>query len=87
MAGLCAVLMLYIVLISLGLVSWGKLAGGFDNHDPKDITRIACEVRVDPSRDGRFLHSGFFFYAGNFGMRGLFALVARLLKRTFSAAI
>lgn len=44
MAGLCVVLMLYIALISLGLVSWGKLADGFDNHELKDITRMACEV-------------------------------------------
>lgn len=57
MAGLCVVLMLYIVLISLGLASWGKLADGFDNHDPKDITRIACEVSYSPLVAQRYFFS------------------------------
>lgn len=46
MAGLCTVLMLYLVLISLGLASWGKLVEGFDQNDPEHIIRIACEVRM-----------------------------------------
>lgn len=44
MAGLGAVLMLYLVLISLGLVSWARLADGFDPDDPEGLVRIACEV-------------------------------------------
>lgn len=44
MAGLCVVLMLYLVLISLGLASWAKLADGFDPNDPEALVRIACEV-------------------------------------------
>ena len=48
MAGLGAVLMLYLVLISLGLASWGKLVEGFDPDDPEGIIRIACEVRRCP---------------------------------------
>ncbi|CAM9197745.1 unnamed protein product [Ectocarpus sp. 12 AP-2014] len=46
MAGLGAVLMLYLVLITLGLVSWARLANGFDPDDPEGLVRIACEVGV-----------------------------------------
>ena len=41
MAGLCAVLLLYLVLISLASATWVQLSDGFD---PDDTTRIACEV-------------------------------------------
>ncbi|CAM9337449.1 unnamed protein product [Ascophyllum nodosum] len=41
LAGLCVVLCLYMVLISLALVTWSRLAGGVD---PEEMTRIACEV-------------------------------------------
>lgn len=41
MAGLCVVLLLYLVLISLALATWGKLSDGFDEHK---TTKIACQV-------------------------------------------
>ena len=41
MVGLCAVLLLYLVLICLASVTWARLSDGFD---PAEITRIACEV-------------------------------------------
>lgn len=43
MAGLCAVLSLYIVLICLASATWVRLLDGFDESQ---ITRIACEVGV-----------------------------------------
>lgn len=42
MAGLCAVLLLYLVLICLASATWAQLSDGFDTEE---ITRIACEVR------------------------------------------
>lgn len=44
MAGLCAVLSLYIVLICLASATWVRLLDGFDESQ---ITRIACEVRFN----------------------------------------
>lgn len=58
MAGLGAVLMLYLVLISLGLASWAKLVQGFDPNEPEQIIRIACEVTDEPFS----LHRIFFFF-------------------------
>lgn len=60
MAGLGAVLMLYLVLISLGLVSWARLADGFDPDDPEGLVRIACEVR-GPSFCAACRAQSFFF--------------------------
>lgn len=42
MAGLCVVLLLYVVLISLAGATWARLWEGFD---PEETTRVACEVR------------------------------------------
>lgn len=41
MAGLCAVLSLYLVLICLASATWAQLSDGFDEEE---TTRIACEV-------------------------------------------
>lgn len=42
-SGLCAVLALYVILISLAAVVWANLSEGFD---PDDLVLIACEVGV-----------------------------------------
>lgn len=41
-SGLCVVLLLYVVLISLAIVTWAELWEGFGEDEN---TRLACEVR------------------------------------------
>lgn len=50
-AGLGVVLTLYVVLVSLAMTAWVKLARGFD---PDDTTRIACEVRMFVRRNAYY---------------------------------